>query len=308
MIVFFTLLYKLIPLYILILLGYVAAKVLGTSKETIAKLLIYIIAPMVVFYWVYTAKISYTNLSLPVVAFIISCSVCLLFLWIWKIFYKGNTTKYILAFTSWTWNTWYFWLPVVLILFNEKLFSLAVLTILWVQLYENSLWFFITSRGHYTVKGWIIKLLKLPTIYAFLVWLIFNILQVKLWDTIMTNIVNFKGAYTILWMMIIWMWLSTVDFKAIDLKFISLSFFAKFIIWPLIITLIIFIDRNFIHAYNPDIYNILLLISIVPLAANTVSLATEFKVHPEKAALTVFLSTIFALFYIPLVTTLFIFK
>jgi len=46
------------------------------------------------------------------------------------------------------------------------------------------------------------------------------------------------------------------------------------------------------------------LFSIFPIAANKVAFATELKVHPEKAALTVFLSTLFALFYIPLVVSL----
>ena len=58
------------------------------------------------------------------------------------------------------------------------------------------------------------------------------------------------------------------------------------------------------HLYNNDIYGILILASIVPLAANTVTWATELKAHPEKAAIAVVISTIFALFYIPLIVGL----
>jgi predicted permease len=47
----------------------------------------------------------------------------------------------------------------------------------------------------------------------------------------------------------------------------------------------------------------LFLISIVPIAADTVVFATEFKSHPQKVAITVFLSTIFALIYIPAILT-----
>ena len=36
-------------------------------------------------------------------------------------------------------------------------------------------------------------------------------------------------------------------------------------------------------------------------AANTVAFATDLKAQPEKASLVVFLSTLFGLFYIPLI-------
>ncbi len=43
--------------------------------------------------------------------------------------------------------------------------------------------------------------------------------------------------------------------------------------------------------------------SIVPLAANTVAIATELKTYPEKASVAVLMSTLFALFFIPLVVS-----
>jgi len=46
--------------------------------------------------------------------------------------------------------------------------------------------------------------------------------------------------------------------------------------------------------------------AIVPLAANTAAYAIGLRVHPDKAALAVLASTLFALFYIPLITSFFI--
>ena len=51
---------------------------------------------------------------------------------------------------------------------------------------------------------------------------------------------------------------------------------------------------------------VLLVASITPLAANTVVFATELKTHPKKASFAVFLSTIFALLYIPVFVALFL--
>jgi malate permease and related proteins len=106
--------------------------------------------------------------------------------------------------------------------------------------------------------------------------------------------------------MIIGMGLAGASWKSIDMSFISLTFLAKFICWPGLMALLIFVDKNSLHIFDTDIYNVLIIMSIVPLAANTVAIATELRTHPEKAAVAVLLSTIFALFYIPLIVSLFI--
>jgi len=54
-------------------------------------------------------------------------------------------------------------------------------------------------------------------------------------------------------------------------------------------TLIVLLDENLFHFYSHDVYQIMILLSIVPLAANTVSYATELRTQPEKAAVAVLL-------------------
>jgi len=307
MTIFLTLLLKLIPLYLMILLGFIAAKVLGAQRETVAKLLIYIIAPAVVFYGTFSAELTLANLSLPVLFFLICCSMCLVFFGIGKIVYKNDSTKNILAFTAGAGNTGYFGLPVALMLFGDEAFCLAVLAILGYIFYENSLGFYITAKGNYTARESLMKVVRLPTIYAFFVGIICNLLNLNLGEIGLTTIEYFKGAYSLLGMMIIGMGLATVCIRAFDFKFISLSFLAKFIVWPIIMLSLVALDRQFFQFYDSAVYGIFILMAIVPLAANTVTLATELKAHPEKAAVAVLLSTVFALFYIPLMVGIFVY-
>jgi malate permease and related proteins len=304
MVVFLTLLLKLVPLYITIFLGYIAGRYLNVKKETIAPLLIYIIAPIIIFNGVVTTKINITSLSLPVLFFLLACGMCVLFFAVSKIFWKDNSRN-ILAFTAGTGNTGYFGLPVALILFNTEQVGLVVLSILGFVLYENTLGFFITARGNCTVRQSIEKVLKLPTIYAFILGLIINISHVSLGQIYTDNIVNVRGAYTILGMMIIGLGLVGIKGFKFDLKFISLSFLAKFIIWPLLVIVIIGLDKLTLNLYSTNVQKVIILMSIVPLAANTVAFATELKAQPEKASIAVLLSTVFALFYIPLIASIY---
>lgn len=306
MIVFWELFSKIIPLYGMIAMGFVASKVLGAQKETIATLLIYTIAPVVVFYGVFTAPLNAAYFTLPIVFFLIASILCGLFFLIGTRVYRDDPTKHIVAFLAGAANVGYFGLPVVLVLLNGHALSIAVLAITGIILFENTLGFFVAARGHHTLNESLRKIVTLPAVYAFTIGLLCNYGGVQLSENAITTITYFKGAYTLLGMMIIGMGLASVRWHSVDMRLISLAFLAKFIVWPLCIAAVILVDKAWVHVYTQEVYNVLIIMSVVPLAANAVAFATELKLHPEKTAVAVFASTLFALGYIPIVVGLFI--
>jgi len=115
-----------------------------------------------------------------------------------------------------------------------------------------------------------------------------------------------KGAYAILGMMLLGMGMENIKANnSLDFKFISYALCIKFIIWPASILLFIYLDKIFIHFLNDGLYMVMFLFSIVPLAGNTVTIATLLDVKPEKMSLTVFISTLISLLYIPLMIFLY---
>jgi len=303
--IFLTLFLKILPLYALILLGFIAGKFLHVKKESIAPILIYIVAPVIVFNGVITTHLSPNILSLPLLFLIICSCMCLVFHVIASKIWH-DSTKNIFAFAVGTGNTGYFGLPVALAIFDTHVLGIVVLSLLGFILYENTVGFFTVAKGHHTVEESIKKVLTLPTVYAFLLGIIINILGLHLGSIYADAAANFKGAYTILGMMIIGLGLSSIDDYKFDVTFIGLTFFAKFLVWPIIIFSLIFLDNAFFHFYTVDMHKVMVLMSIVPLAANTVSFATQLKTQPEKAALAVLLSTLFALVYIPIMVVYFL--
>ncbi len=289
---------KLTFLYVLIFLGFLAARALSVQKEHVAKLLLYIIAPAVVFYGAYTAPLNAAALSLPFAAFGFCAAVSFAFLFVGRKIFGASPLKNVLAFAAGTGNAGYFGLPVALALFGNEALSLAVLVMLGVIFFENSLGFFIAAKGTHSGAHSLKKLLKLPTVYTFLLGLTLNALDVRL--PLEAAIANFRGAYTLLGMMMIGMSLAGVRRADFDVKFLGVVFFAKFAVWPALVVLFIALDKAFFGFYDAAIYNILILISIVPIAANSVAFATELNVYPQRVALAVLLSTLFAFFYIPL--------
>jgi len=301
--IFLNLLIKLIPLYIIIFLGFIVGRYFKAKKETLASILIYTIAPVIVFHGVVTTKIDLATLSLPVVFFVVCSFICLLYYQIAKKIWF-DATKNILAFAAGSGNTGYFGLPVAVAIFGEKIIGFVALIILAFILYENTVGFFITARGRHTIKESLIKIVKLPAIYAFILGLLVNIYGFPLGQLYYEFINYFRGAYTVLGMMLIGLGLASVKKYEFDFKFIIIIFSAKFLLWPIIIFSLIVLDSYFLNLYSQSIHKIMMLISIVPIAANTVAYATILRAHPEKASLAVLMTTLFALFYIPLITSL----
>jgi predicted permease len=107
-------------------------------------------------------------------------------------------------------------------------------------------------------------------------------------------------------MMIIGIGLSSVKRATLDLPFTLVAFLAKFVCYPVAVAGLISLDTTVFHLFDSQTHHVMMLLAIVPLASNTVAFATKLKVHPEKTAFTVLLSTVFALVYIPAFVSLFL--
>lgn len=304
---FFILLLKIFPLYINIVLGYIATKYLHITREAIANLLIYILGPIVVFSATISVTIDVAILFLPLFFYIFSSVIAFVFLYLYQKSWNDATGN-ILAFSAGTGNTGYFGIPLAIIFFPPHLADIYIFTVLASLLYESTTGFYVTAKGNFTVRQSIEKILKLPLIYAFIAGVACNLLGFTLPDALHSYSAQFKGAYGILGMMLIGMGLVGLQLKKgsdLDVKFMSILFIVKFLFWPLAILTLIYVDKTFFLFLNEELYKVMFLVSIVPLAGNTVTLAVLLNAKPEKASFTVLLSTIVSVIYIPIVLMLY---
>lgn len=302
--VFFTLITKLLPIYIIICAGFFLTRHHKIDKDSLVKILVYLIAPVVIFHGVYTLELNAKTLLIPLLFFCIS-SVLALTSFALNRNFKSQSLRGVLAFTAGSGNTGYFGLPVAIALFGESVTGLAVLITFGFVMYENTVGFFLVARGSHTARESIYKLLRLPMLYAFILAVILNFTDIRLGSIYEGFVPNFRGAYVILGSFIVGSALAGFNTSHIDFPALKRAFLFKFVAWPTIVSLLIILDKNIWQIFLdvPNLYGVAFLISIVPLAANTVAYATLLKSEPEKAAFMVFISTLFALVYIPLLVS-----
>ena len=303
--IFFTLLGKILPLYLSIILGVISTAFLNCNKDTIAKILLFILGPLIVFNATISVKLEPSVLFLPIFFFLLSTIIAFSSLAYFKTIYSDNTAN-LLAFSTATGNTGNIGIPLAILFLDSYVVDVFIFTVLASLLYQNSVGYYITAKGNFTAKESFIKVLKLPVLHAFILGLILNILGFKIPEMFMDYTNYLKGTYAILGMMLLGMGMEKIKSdNSFDTKFISYTLFIKFIIWPALIILFIYIDNTFIHFLNKDFYLLMFIFSIVPLAGNTVTVATLLNVKPEKMSMAVFISTLVSLFYIPLMIYLY---
>tara|TARA_Y100000768_G_scaffold281443_1_gene216349 strand:+ start:4916 stop:5836 length:921 start_codon:yes stop_codon:yes gene_type:complete len=304
--IFFSILYKILPLYIFVLIGFISGKYLEIDAKDIGKLIIFIIAPFVIFEAITHSSLSLSTFILPIIAFFICSFVAFLF-YTYGMYKYGDARANVLSIVSAEGNTGYFGIPIALLLFDQKIFGVYILGTVGVTLFENTVVYYLTARGRYSVKDSLNRLKKLPALYAFILAVIFLNYDMKLPNIMNNFVVSMQGAYVVLGMMLIGFGISKIKNFSFDYNFIALSFLGKFIIWPIVMLILVFLDFYVFHIYNTEIYRAFILLSIVPIAANTVIFATALDVHPEKVSSAVLFSTIFGLIYVPVIIV-FMFK
>ncbi|MGM0544756.1 MAG: AEC family transporter [Pseudomonadota bacterium] len=278
-------------------LGWIAAQRLKIDPRPIATLLVYLIVPLTIFRALMEGRPSIDYLALTLAMFLL---VSLMALGVRRLTQArfGPQEGALLAFSSGTGNTGYFGLPVALILLPPEGVTLYLFCMLGINVYEFTVGFYLSARGHFSVRQSLIKMTRLPLLYAFLFALLLNALGVTLPDALMESLDVFPATYTLLGMMIIGMTLSQVTLSAWDSRFIATCVGLRYLLWPLVMLAAVLLLQQ-VTPLAPELGMALLLLGVVPMASNVVVVAMELGIQPQKGALAVLVTTLLAPLLIP---------
>jgi len=304
MVLFFHLLVKILPLYIIVALGYVGGRYLKIDGRSVSVLTIYIVAPVVVFGSLATTSFSFSHLALPLIFYILCCSISVFSYFVTgRLFNDG--TRNLLGFASGDSNTGYFGLPVAILLFSPAMVGLYLLSSVCMVFYENTLGYYFLSRGTYSTRQAVKNMLFLPLLWATAAGLAMSFFTPDFGPAFSDLLEKFKGACSVLGMMIVGISLSKSSRFIPDWKFIGAALCTTFIVWSGLVVGLVLADRYYFRFYGSEIHSIGLLIAAVPIAANVAAFSSMLNVHADKAASAVLVSTVVSLFFIPALFILF---
>ncbi len=297
--------FKTISVLLSVVIGFLAGKYSKVERDSIASLLFYFISPIVFFAIPASTTLTLSALSITVVVFCISTLLSLFSYYFFGQYWKDHTRN-IIALSAGTANVGYFMLPIASALFDDYTLSIYMMAVIGVNIFESSVGFYICARSFASTTESILKVIKLPILNGFLLGCLFSFAGFTLPDFLDDFLYNMRGAFSILGMVMIGLALAALQSFEIDIKFTVATFISKFLFYPIGVNIFIFLDKIIFNWYQEDHYNALRLLSMAPMAANIIVIASLQKFHPGKVATTVFLSLLFVVIYMPVMVILFL--
>ncbi|MFV5347332.1 AEC family transporter [Acinetobacter soli] len=276
-------------------IGWGVGKRFKLDSKDIAALLVYVISPFVIFYAITESPANWRYLKYSAGAFLLASFMAMLGLIFARLFWKDSRV-HLFGFAAGTGNTGYFALPLVLAIFDPTQIAIAIFIIIGINLYEFTVGYFITAKGNSTHRESLIKVIKMPIIYAAILGILFKYLDLNLNPIVSSFLSNFKGAYSVLGMMTIGITIAKFTKIEFDWLYSILSIFWKHIVYPVVGFVIFYL----IFPTDILVLQVIALMVATPMAANVVVISNNLGLHPEKAATSVMLSTVLSVVTVPL--------
>lgn len=279
-------------------LGWLAARRLAVDPRPVATLLIYLIAPLTFFRALTLGGPTPGYLLLTLATFATASLLAVVIRRLARGRFAPQEAA-LLAFSAGTGNTGYFGLPLALVLLPPEGVTLYLFCVLGVTLYEFTVGFYLSARGRFSVAQSLAKIARLPLVYAFLAALLTSGLGLEVPEAVLEGMAVFPATYTLLGMMIIGMTLGGVALREVDGRFIGACVAIRYGLWPLL-ALAAVLGLQALTPLSPELALAILLLGVVPMAANVVVVAMELGSAPAKGALAVLITTLAAPLLIPL--------
>lgn len=295
----YALLLEIAPLYIIAVMGFMAGKLFTINIKTVATLAIYFTAPVVVL--ITASSLPFTPNLFTAIALVIAIAIILCFILLKLLSpFVSEKTRQLLGLGIGTSNYGYFGLPVAFAVFGAEEIAAYIILGYGLYIYENTIGLFMISKGE---KGWrqsLKTMATFPGLYAAAIGISLSGFGINLVLVTEPILDIFKGAFTFLGMAMIGIGLSQLERFRIDLVYVGTMLLTKFIFWPLSALGLVWLDKNYLNLLEPLFYMPLILLSIMPMAANNITFAAQFDNHPGKASMGVVVTTLFSVIYIPL--------
>ena len=276
------------PLYLIIAIGAVGARLFEFDVKALARITIFLIVPVVFFGFTARVVITPDLLLVPMIIPFVGIAVTLLAHRLHQSIGLRDVRGNLSAMGIGTGNSGYFGVPLFAALFGTENLGSYLVVVAAYSIIECTAGYYVLSRGAFTVRESIHRLLRLPMLYAGAAGLLWSQTGLEFSAPFVTLFDWFKGSYSVLGMLIIGCTLGRMHRLELDGKFLAVTILGRHLVWPAILLPVMMVASPWLSA---PMQQALVVLSVVPMAANLVAYANETGIHPEKAATAVILST-----------------
>lgn len=281
-------------------LGYVAGRFYHVDQKSVAALILYILSPVFNFYVMASTPLPVSSIWLvPLYSGICLTIGATASVLAHRLF--ADSRANLLAMTLSVPNLGFFGVPVVLLTLGEEYLATQVLLGFGTALCAYTYGFYILNRSKFSTKACLTKVFTLPILYATIGGFLFQKSGLQLPVLFVPTLALFKGAYSVLGVMMIGIALGRVSAFTVDFRLLSYALLGKYLAYPLLTGFVLFLDAVLLQSFVPATRLLLLLSAFMPLGLNTVNFAALIGVREAEAASLVVISTGLSVLVLPII-------
>jgi predicted permease len=286
--IFLTILWKVIlPVFIIIALGYLLERWLSLDARPISRVIFYALAPCLVFSSTATSAVSGADIW-KIVSFVLLATLAMGLL-SWAVaralrFSRAVESAFLL--TTLFVNAGNYGLPVNLFAFGQTGLERAAIFFTVSALLTSSVGVYLASRGQASGLDALRSVFKVPIVYGALAGFVVNLAAITVPEPVAKAVDLVGGASVPLMLLLVGVQLARTSLAG-ELKVIGLATFARLVVAPAVaLVLAAWLDLRGVtrQACVTE--------ASMPTAVTTIILATEFEANPQFVAGVVFVSTL----------------
>ncbi len=290
---------QILPLYGLVVAGFLIKKYLRMPEKWVSKPLIYVLLPPVIFHNIATADAEYI-LLIPGIVFVLSLVMNLPARLAHRTFahhYEPNLLACAFAF----FNIAFFGIPTVRALFGAEGQTVVISAYIGNALYGDTIGFYQVARTQMSKRAAATKVFKIPAIYAFV---LAGLAQVFEWQppAILDEASGLASkAVSVLGMLIIGMGVSRINFRETRYGALSKILLLRAVSAGVVLSALLLAEKYWLGVLDDESRRIVALLPLFPVAANVSVFASFLGTQEKDAATLVAFSALLSLILVPLV-------
>lgn len=287
-----------LPAFLIFGTGFIGQKLLKLNVKSISTMALYLMMPFLTFNTFYTNKLNQEYLYVILFNILLIPILAVITFIVGKIIIADKKRLSAMLLGTAFPNMGNYGAPVALFAFGTIGFNYAIITMVIQTVFINTIGVFIAAYGgekSTSVRDAFLNMVKMPVLYGVIIGLIFQIMHITLPSNILQSI-NLMGSAAVPTVMIILgMQLAEVKAEKFEWKYVYSITMLRMVISPLVTALFVSV-----MPINTTLKDVFILLSAMPIAANTTLLAVQFDTKPNMVSFLTLITTLISLITIPL--------
>lgn len=285
-----------LPVFLLVLTGYIAQKTLQLNVKSISAFVLYILFPALCFRTFYHAEVKMDYLWIVTYSLALSLAVIILVKAVCVVKKYDEFTESGLILSTAFMNNGNLGIPIILFAYGSAGFYYAVPIAVIHIVIMNILGIYYAAKGKSGIRQALIETMKMPILYALFLALFFNFLGFSLPENILKVIELAADAAVPSITIVLGLQLANIKLMQIEVEKVSLALVIRLIVSPLIAYIIVSI-----LPVDPFLGKIMILAAAMPTAVITTLFAVQYDSEPGLVSSVTLFSTLISAVTLPLI-------